>query len=66
MTYKKSTDISSLADILARAAGNEVAIKPVVYSSQDRVRASNVLAKLLTRLVQAPDLTSVRALSSGS
>ncbi len=49
MAYKKSTDTSSLKDILARVNGETITHKPVVYCASDISRAKNVLDRLLTQ-----------------
>lgn len=47
MAYKKSTDTSSLKDILARVNGEVIHHKPVIYCAADISRAKTVLDRLL-------------------
>lgn len=62
MAYKKSTDTSTLKDILAKLSGDTVTYKPVVFCTADVSRAKTVLDRLLSQAANC-ELDSIEPIS---
>jgi hypothetical protein len=62
MAYKTKEHISTLKEILDRAAGKTVAIPIVVFSESDVNRARSVLDRLLASSLKA-EVSSIRKIT---